>query len=452
LSKATAGGHTEIIQALLNKGAAVNVKGEEGVTALIYAVEKGDTDRVCDLLAKGVDPNATDADGNTVLNKATAGGHTEIIQALLNKGAAVNAKDKEGVTALFYAVEKGDANMLCNLLNQGTDPNATDADGNTVLKKATAAGHTEIIQALLNKGAAVDAVDKDGQTALMEGVKNRHLGTVQVLLAHDADIKIKDKNGATAMILATKQKHTEIVQLLQNKIGDDEKKDTKDEKGAKATPSAADVTSARSLPKKDVAANAVTNSNAATVQDSPASGTNVKIKDNKGMTASQGATSNKHTEKVESLKQSKSKSPQVPKQSLQENRKNLHILLTEDNAFNQRLAVRTLKKRGHIVVVAKNGKEAVSAVEKKSFDLVLMDIQMPEMDGFEATKFIRKKEKITGRHIPVIAMSANTIRGNSEKYSEAGMDGYVSKPIKAEELFKVIEQPQIKRQKTASST
>jgi hypothetical protein len=89
LKKATAGGHTEIIQALLEKGAAVDAKGEEGAMALLYAVEKSDVAKVRNLLNQGVDPNATDAEGNTALKKATAGGHTEIIQALLDKGAAM---------------------------------------------------------------------------------------------------------------------------------------------------------------------------------------------------------------------------------------------------------------------------------------------------------------------------------------------------------------------------
>jgi CheY-like chemotaxis protein len=169
------------------------------------------------------------------------------------------------------------------------------------------------------------------------------------------------------------------------------------------------------------------------------------------MTALKGATSNGHTETVELLKQSKSEPSLVTKHSLRENRKHLHILLTEDNAFNQMLVIRTLEKRGHIVVVANNGKEALSAMEKKSFDLVLMAIQMPKMDGFEATKIIRDKERETGQHIPVFAMCTHAMKGNIDKCLEAGMDGYVSKPIKAEELFKVIERPQIQGQKLANS-
>lgn len=131
----------------------------------------------------------------------------------------------------------------------------------------------------------------------------------------------------------------------------------------------------------------------------------------------------------------------VTRHSLRENRKHLHILLAEDNAVNQKLVIRLLEKRGHIVVVANDGKEALAAQENESFDLILMDIQMPEMDGFEATTAIRQKEKGTDTHIPIIAMTAHAMKGDREKCLEAGMDGYVSKPIKTEELFEVLEGP-----------
>jgi CheY-like chemotaxis protein/HPt (histidine-containing phosphotransfer) domain-containing protein len=119
--------------------------------------------------------------------------------------------------------------------------------------------------------------------------------------------------------------------------------------------------------------------------------------------------------------------------------RNLHILLAEDNEINQRLAVATLEKWGHTVVVANNGKEALDALEEQVFDLVLMDVQMPEMDGFEATVAIREGEEVTGRHIPIIAMTAHVMEGDRERCLEAGMDGYTSKPIKAEVLFQAIE-------------
>ena len=124
----------------------------------------------------------------------------------------------------------------------------------------------------------------------------------------------------------------------------------------------------------------------------------------------------------------------VTRHSLRENSNHLRILLVEDNAVNQVLAVRLLEKRGHTVVVAGNGKEALAALEKQSFDLVLMDVQMPEMDGFEATIAIREKEKTSGNHVPIIAMTAHAMVGDKERCLEAGMDDYISKPIRPEEL------------------
>jgi two-component system, sensor histidine kinase and response regulator len=112
----------------------------------------------------------------------------------------------------------------------------------------------------------------------------------------------------------------------------------------------------------------------------------------------------------------------------------LRILLAEDNPVNQRLALRLLEKRGHQVTLAGNGKEAVAEMEKRDFDLVLMDLQMPEMDGFEATAALRGREKETGGHLPVIALTAHALQGDRERCLEAGMDGYLAKPIRAQEL------------------
>jgi CheY-like chemotaxis protein/HPt (histidine-containing phosphotransfer) domain-containing protein len=116
----------------------------------------------------------------------------------------------------------------------------------------------------------------------------------------------------------------------------------------------------------------------------------------------------------------------------------LHILLTEDNATNQMLAIALLEKQGHAVVVAGNGKEALAALERQPFDVVLMDVQMPEMDGFEATLLIRAKEEGTGIHIPIVAMTAHAMTGDRERCLEAGMDGYVSKPVQAKKLYQAI--------------
>jgi signal transduction histidine kinase/DNA-binding response OmpR family regulator/HPt (histidine-containing phosphotransfer) domain-containing protein len=118
----------------------------------------------------------------------------------------------------------------------------------------------------------------------------------------------------------------------------------------------------------------------------------------------------------------------------------LEILLAEDNAVNQKLAIRLLEKRGHSVTLAPDGRAALAALERKRFDVVLMDVQMPEMDGFEATAAIRAREDGLGRHTPVIAMTAHAMKGDRERCLAAGMDGYVSKPLQANELFTTVEQ------------
>ncbi len=129
----------------------------------------------------------------------------------------------------------------------------------------------------------------------------------------------------------------------------------------------------------------------------------------------------------------------VTKYTLRESRKSLHILLAEDNPVNQKLAINLLKKRGYTVVAAGNGKEAVALFDEEKFDAILMDVQMPEMDGFEATAAIREKEKGSGSCIPIIAMTAHAMAGDREKCLEAGMDGYVSKPIQVPKLIEAIE-------------
>ncbi|MGH9454772.1 MAG: response regulator, partial [Terriglobia bacterium] len=125
----------------------------------------------------------------------------------------------------------------------------------------------------------------------------------------------------------------------------------------------------------------------------------------------------------------------------------LRVLLAEDNKVNQMLALRLLQKRGLNTTVVNNGREALAALQKQSFDILLCDLQMPEMDGFEATAILRSKEQqsSTGFHLPIIAITAHAMKGDKEKCLEAGMDGYVSKPINPEELFAQIErfaQPQ----------
>jgi PAS domain S-box-containing protein len=115
------------------------------------------------------------------------------------------------------------------------------------------------------------------------------------------------------------------------------------------------------------------------------------------------------------------------------------ILLAEDNPINQKLATRMLEKRGHTVVVAADGHQALMTLEKEPFDLVFMDVQMPGMDGFEVTRALREKEKTTGSHLRVVAMTAHAMKGDRERCLEAGMDGYIAKPIHVKELIQAVE-------------
>lgn len=116
----------------------------------------------------------------------------------------------------------------------------------------------------------------------------------------------------------------------------------------------------------------------------------------------------------------------------------LRILLAEDNPINQKVAKALLEKRGWEVACVENGQEVLEAIEKEAYDLILMDVQMPEVDGYEATRKIREKETQTGKHIPILAMTAHALKGDREKCLEAGMDGYVAKPVRAEELYQAI--------------
>jgi signal transduction histidine kinase/DNA-binding response OmpR family regulator/uncharacterized membrane protein affecting hemolysin expression len=128
----------------------------------------------------------------------------------------------------------------------------------------------------------------------------------------------------------------------------------------------------------------------------------------------------------------------------------LRVLLAEDNAVNQRLAVRLLEKRGHHVAVAGNGREALDALDKEKFDVVFMDVQMPEMDGLEATTIVREKEKNTGLHQPIIALTAHAMKGDREKCLAAGMDGYLTKPIRPQELEEILDE-YVARRSTATA-
>ena len=117
----------------------------------------------------------------------------------------------------------------------------------------------------------------------------------------------------------------------------------------------------------------------------------------------------------------------------------LRILLAEDNFVNQRLARRLLEKRGHSVTVAGNGEEVLAQLDKETFDLVLMDVQMPQMDGVETTQAIRIREQERGGHLPIVAITAHAMKGDREKYVAAGMDAYLPKPIRQQDLVSLVE-------------
>ena len=116
----------------------------------------------------------------------------------------------------------------------------------------------------------------------------------------------------------------------------------------------------------------------------------------------------------------------------------LHILIADDNPINQRLARSLLAKQGHSAVAVGSGREALVALQQQDFDLVLMDVQMPDMDGFETTKAIRAQERISKKHLPIVAMTAHAMSGDRERCLAAGMDSYVTKPVDATKLFTAI--------------
>ena len=116
----------------------------------------------------------------------------------------------------------------------------------------------------------------------------------------------------------------------------------------------------------------------------------------------------------------------------------LHVLLAEDSLVNQKLAVGLLERHGHTVTVANHGREVLGAIESDTFDLILMDVQMPEMDGLEATEIIRARERDSDDHVPIVAMTAHAMQGDRQRCLDAGMDEYIAKPIRARQLFQTI--------------
>src|SRR6185369_8419208 len=129
----------------------------------------------------------------------------------------------------------------------------------------------------------------------------------------------------------------------------------------------------------------------------------------------------------------------APRQSEPKIASETRVLVAEDNLVNQTLVRRLLEKRGYSIVVVGDGRAALSALEQQAFDIVLMDVQMPDMDGFAATAIIREREQASGRHIPIVAMTAHALKGDPERCLAEGMDAYVSKPIRTEELFLTLE-------------
>ncbi|HMJ23995.1 MAG TPA: response regulator, partial [Terriglobales bacterium] len=116
----------------------------------------------------------------------------------------------------------------------------------------------------------------------------------------------------------------------------------------------------------------------------------------------------------------------------------LHILVAEDNAVNQAVILRVLEKMGHTSVLARNGKEALAFAFGQNFDLAFMDVQMPEMDGLAATEAIRMREKTTGSHLAIFAMTAHAMKGDRERCLQSGMDGYITKPIRFGDIEKTL--------------
>src|SRR5580658_9926453 len=139
------------------------------------------------------------------------------------------------------------------------------------------------------------------------------------------------------------------------------------------------------------------------------------------------------------LKSRASSLPATAKARARAARQPLRVLLAEDNPVNQEVALRLLERRGHSVIVAENGRQALTAIERHKFDLVLMDVQMPEMGGLEATQLIREREKSTGEHLPILAMTAHAMQGDRERCIAVGMDGYLAKPIDPKSFLQTVE-------------
>ncbi len=133
------------------------------------------------------------------------------------------------------------------------------------------------------------------------------------------------------------------------------------------------------------------------------------------------------------------KLPSISEQHLTESLRKLSILLAEDNVMNKRLATRLLEKRGHRITSVSNGKEALEAMAQGRFDVILMDVQMPVMDGWMATQAIRERERGTTQHVPIVALTAHAMKHDQDQCLAAGMDGFLSKPFQPAELYAAVE-------------
>jgi CheY-like chemotaxis protein len=131
--------------------------------------------------------------------------------------------------------------------------------------------------------------------------------------------------------------------------------------------------------------------------------------------------------------------PRVADEAASQSLRRLSILLAEDNPTNQKLATRLLEKRGHSITTVGNGRDAIEALSRNDFDLVLMDVQMPVMDGWKATEVIRHQEQDTGRHIPILALTAHAMKDYQERCYQAGMDGFLTKPFRPAQLYEAVE-------------
>jgi CheY-like chemotaxis protein len=140
-----------------------------------------------------------------------------------------------------------------------------------------------------------------------------------------------------------------------------------------------------------------------------------------------------HTAPPEKLETPRNGTIKVAKTS-----RSLRILVADDNAVNQAVASAMLRKRGHDVMVAADGRQALAILDSSTIDIVFMDIHMPEMDGFAATAAIRERERATGQHLPIVALTAHAMQGDRERFLAAGMDDYLSKPIRPQELDPIL--------------